>query len=104
MESSWLYGYLFDPEEAATIVGAVAMDSNRAICCWAIQTPAGHAWSWTTTDERTDPIEDPERHHETPLAALNDLDPNDSRTLPDGSLWVLAEAMRRIGLHVAGRT
>ena len=31
-----------------------------------------------------------------------DLDPNDSRLLPDGSRWVDAEALRRVCLHVAG--
>ena len=32
---------------------------------------------------------------------LADLDPDDPRTLPDGSRWVDAEALRRICLHVA---
>jgi hypothetical protein len=32
-----------------------------------------------------------------------DLDPNDPRTLPDGSRWVDAEALRRVVLHVAGQ-
>lgn len=33
---------------------------------------------------------------------LAGLDPNDPRTLPDGSRWVDAEALRRVVLHVAG--
>jgi hypothetical protein len=32
---------------------------------------------------------------------LSDLDPDDPRTLPDGSRWVDAEALRRVVLHVA---
>ncbi len=34
-------------------------------------------------------------------ATLADLDPDDPRTLPDGSRWVDAEALRRVVLHVA---
>jgi len=37
------------------------------------------------------------------IPALADLDPDDPRTLPDGSRWVAAEALRRVVLHVAGR-
>jgi len=36
-------------------------------------------------------------------AVTADLDPDDSRLLPDGSRWVDAEALRRVVLHVAGR-
>lgn len=36
--------------------------------------------------------------------ALRDLDPNDPRTLDDGSRWVDAEALRRIVMFVAGRS
>ena len=35
--------------------------------------------------------------------ALDDLNPDDPRLLPDGSRWVDAEALRRVVLHVAGR-
>lgn len=34
---------------------------------------------------------------------LADLNPDDTRLLPDGSRWVDAEALRRVCLHVAGR-
>ena len=34
--------------------------------------------------------------------ALDALDPDDPRLLPDGSRWVDAEALRRVVLHVAG--
>ena len=33
---------------------------------------------------------------------LEGLDPDDPRTLPDGSRWVDAEALRRVVLHAAG--
>lgn len=36
--------------------------------------------------------------------ALDALDPDDPRLLPDGSRWVDAEALRRVCLHVAGVT
>ncbi len=36
------------------------------------------------------------------VPALDDLDPNNDRRLPDGSRWVDAEALRRVVLHVAG--
>lgn len=35
------------------------------------------------------------------VPSLADLDPDDPRTLPDGSRWVDAEALRRVVLHVA---
>lgn len=35
-------------------------------------------------------------------SAIATLDPNDPRTLPDGSRWVDAEALRLVCLHVAG--
>ena len=38
------------------------------------------------------------------VPVLATLDPNDPRTLPDGSRWVDAEALRLVCLHVAGRT
>ena len=38
-----------------------------------------------------------------PSELFADLDPDDLRTLPDGSRWVDTEALRRIVLHVAGR-
>jgi len=34
--------------------------------------------------------------------ALDDLDPEDQRLLPDGSRWVDAEALRRVSLFTAG--
>jgi len=37
------------------------------------------------------------------VPALANLDPNDTRTLPDGSRWVDAEALRLVCLRVAGR-
>jgi hypothetical protein len=36
------------------------------------------------------------------VPALDDLDPEDPRLLPDGSRWVDAEALRRVVCHVAG--
>lgn len=37
------------------------------------------------------------------VPALANLDLEDTRTLPDGSRWVDAEALRLVCLHVAGR-
>lgn len=37
------------------------------------------------------------------VPGLDALDPNDPRTLPDGSRWVDAEALRLVCLHVAGQ-
>jgi hypothetical protein len=52
------------------------------------------------------PDEDPEGTMADPdwhvVPSLADLDPNDPRTLPDGSRWIDAEALRRVCLHVAG--
>ena len=39
-----------------------------------------------------------------PVPSISALDPNDSRTLKDGSRWVDAEALRLVVLHVAGRS
>lgn len=39
----------------------------------------------------------------TMVPALAALNPDDRRTLPDGSRWVDAEALRLVCLHVAGR-
>lgn len=38
------------------------------------------------------------------LASMSGVAPDDPRILPDGSRWVDAEALRRVVLHVAGRT
>lgn len=38
------------------------------------------------------------------LADMAGVAPDDPHTLPDGSRWVDAEALRRVVLHVAGRT
>lgn len=46
------------------------------------------------------PEEGPE--HGTPIPTLEGLNPEDPRTLGDGSSWVDAEALRRVCLHVAG--
>lgn len=49
---------------------------------WALNAPAGR-WHFLGWD------------------CLHDLDPEDPRTLPDGSRWVDAEALRLVCLHVA---
>lgn len=38
------------------------------------------------------------------VPGLAGLNPNDPRTLPDGSRWADIEALRMVCLHVAGRT
>ena len=43
-----------------------------------------------------------ERWRALDCPALDDLDPEDPRLLPDGSRWVDAEALRLVCLHVAG--
>jgi len=46
---------------------------------------------------------DKQRAHEwCHIDVLLDLDPNESRTLADGSRWIDAEALRRVILNVAG--
>lgn len=54
------------------------------------------AWLQDETGDGVKPG-DGEEH----VPALDALDPEDERVLPDGSLWVRAEALRLVCLHVA---
>jgi len=110
----WVVGdksgeYLDDIEQAAfqpfyidaTVDRGDGSTHDRSVCGWYLQTGAGHHHQWAATDERTDPLADPERDHETPLPALNDLDPGEHPTLPDGSRLVDALALGAVALEVA---
>lgn len=63
---------------------------------WTIECDA-QSTPWVRTFTPTDLLWSGEQ-----VPALDDLDPNDDRRLPDGSRWVDAEALRRVVLHVAG--
>ena len=83
-----------DPTSAAwvgclsTDGGADSRDAGHAVATLRYDNSRAHWYRLRGPD----PISDALRH----------LDPDDPRTLPDGSRWVDAEALRRICLHVAG--
>ncbi len=83
----------------------VTLDTTSPAAVCAIWRPLGARW-WTCAWPGASLDAGPgggSRPLELDVPALAGLDPNDPCTLPDGSRWVDAEALRLVCLHVAGR-
>jgi len=95
----WLWGQMHD--QVDPVVPCTAPEWLACPDVWSLGAsfvPASGEVAFATFGavEDADPAADEVVH------ALADLDPNDPRTLPDGSRWVDAEALRLVCLHVAG--